>query len=48
MFKKPFALFVVFVLAALPFWWLTAVAGTAVAAPGHHPLCRPRRRQRRQ
>ncbi len=26
MFKKSFALFVVFVLAVLPFWWLTAVA----------------------
>jgi hypothetical protein len=33
MFKKPVALFVVFVLAALPVWWLTAVGGTAVAAP---------------
>ncbi|GIK55027.1 MAG: hypothetical protein HND44_01480 [Chloroflexi bacterium] len=33
MFKKAFALFVVFVLAALPVWWLTTVVGTAVAAP---------------
>ncbi|MFZ1755422.1 MAG: hypothetical protein WAU10_16860, partial [Caldilineaceae bacterium] len=33
MFKKSFALFIVFVLAALPVWWLTVVAETAVAAP---------------
>lgn len=33
MFKKLFVLLVVFMLAALPVWWLTAVVATAVAAP---------------
>lgn len=33
MFKKLSALLIVFILAALPVWWLTAVTTTAVAAP---------------